>query len=295
MTSVVAPRVAPLLPQWVDLVALSKPRVTGLVVMTAVTGLVVAPGPVDVVRALGMLAATWLLVASANTLNCWLERDSDRCMARTAQRPLPAGRIRPDVALAWGLALMMVSLPALALASNVLTAVLGLIAHLSYVLAYTPLKRVSAWSTPVGCIPGAMPPLMGWTAMTGTLDVPAFMLFAFVALWQMPHTVAIGMFRRKEYEEAGLKVIPSEAGPVFSRGLIEITTLALVVLTLLFPVVGVVGTVYSVVAVALGAPLVVVVMRGPGRESLERWARKVFVLSMVHFAALLVLMAVDAR
>ena len=147
-----------------DLISLSKPRLSSLVIFTGGIGL-------------------FLAVAAANTLNNFLERDSDRDMPRTATRPLPTRRVSPRVALMQGLLLTALSVPMLTLVANRLTGLLGAIALLLYVLVYTPLKRRTAFSTIVGAIPGAMPPLMGWTAVTGTLDAGGLALFAVLFTW----------------------------------------------------------------------------------------------------------------
>ena len=156
----------------VDLLSLTKPRLSSEVLFTAVGGMWLAPGKLSPVRALVVLLATAGTVGAANALNCYLERDSDQFMARTRNRPLPAGRMEPAIALWFGISLGALSLPALAIASNALTAMLGLTALLSYVLVYTPMKAKSSAAMWVGGIPGALPPLMGWTAVTGAMDAP---------------------------------------------------------------------------------------------------------------------------
>ena len=164
------------LPLVADLVALTKPRITAMVILTEAAGLWLAPGHASG-RALGLsLIGTALIVGAANALNMWWECDVDARMERTRNRPLPAGRLSPDVALAFGLALAVVSAPMLFLV-NLATGLLGLVALVSYVAVYTPLKRHTHLALLVGAVPGAMPPLMGWSTVTGSVGLGGFLLF----------------------------------------------------------------------------------------------------------------------
>ena len=153
-----------------DLVLLSKPRLSGLVVLTCAGGLALAPGEIALPRAILAVLGTAAVVGAANALNSWVERDSDGLMRRTRDRPLPAGRVEPMVALALGVAVPVFAIPILALVANPLTALLAFVALVTYVLVYTPMKKRSTLALFVGTIPGAIPPLMGWTAVTGRLD-----------------------------------------------------------------------------------------------------------------------------
>ncbi|MEO8213601.1 MAG: COX15/CtaA family protein, partial [Myxococcales bacterium] len=156
-----------------DLVELSKPRITGLVMATFAGGMWLAPGHLPRWRGLMTLLGTALIVAAANALNMFIERDVDKLMQRTSRRPLPQGRLSPEAALVFGTALAAIALPLLLLAGNALTGVLGGLAFISYVAIYTPMKRTSAAALFVGAVPGALPPLMGWTAVTGHIDAGA--------------------------------------------------------------------------------------------------------------------------
>jgi protoheme IX farnesyltransferase len=185
-----------------DLVALTKPRITTLVLLTGAAGACLAPAHVPMARLLLSLVGTALIVASANALNMWWEREVDGLMSRTRGRPLPAGRMSPDLALAFGLALGVVSVPMLFLV-NVATGLLGLVSLVSYVAVYTPLKRHTHLALLVGAVPGAMPPLMGWTTVTGAIGLGGALLFAVLFLWQLPHFAAISIFRKDDYARAG--------------------------------------------------------------------------------------------
>jgi heme o synthase len=182
------------------------------VICTAAGGMWLAPGPRDAVRAVALLLGTTLVVGAANALNNWLERDVDARMRRTRDRPLPAGRLHPRVALALGLGLPAVALPALGWFTNGLTATLAALALFSYVVVYTPLKQRSPLALVVGAVPGAIPPLMGWTAVTGRLDAGGLALFAVLFCWQLPHFLAVSIYLQDDYARGGLRVFALEHG-----------------------------------------------------------------------------------
>ena len=276
-----------------DLLALTKPRLSGLVVITAAGGLWLAPGTVPVPKALITLLALASVVGAANALNCYLERDSDKLMERTRNRPLPAGRMEPRVALWFGCSLAAVSLPVLFLAVNPLTGTLAAIAFFSYVLVYTPLKRKTSAAMLVGGLPGALPPLIGWTAATGRLEAPGFVLFALLYLWQMPHFIAIALFRKEDYERAGIRVITVEKGDGLSR-LYAVAYLVPLVATSVLPfTLGLAGTGYLVAAVLLGALFLGLGFYGFIRELGRPWARQLFLVSLIYLTGLFLALAVD--
>lgn len=278
-----------------DLIALTKPRITGLVLMTEATGMVVAPGSTTLrCRALS-LVGTLLIVASANTFNMWWERDVDARMERTRDRPLPAGRLSPDVALAFGLALGAVSLPLLLLVNGT-TALLGFAALVSYVLVYTPLKPHTYLALLVGAVPGAMPPLMGWATITGSVGVGGWLLFALLFLWQIPHFAAISVFRAEDYARAGLSVVSVQHGEGAARRMIVFWTALLVVCSMLFGPAGLAGRTYELVAAVLGATFLALTLRGfhpNARIQTSRWARRVFAFSIVYLTVLLLVLVAD--
>ena len=279
-----------------DLISLTKPRLSGLVVATAAGGMWLSPGQITLPRGLFLLLVIAGTVGAANALNCFLERDTDRFMARTRGRPLPAGRMEPPVALWFGVGLSAICLPALALAANPLTGALGLLAFTSYVFVYTPMKARSAMAMLVGAVPGALPPLMGWTAVSGSIDPGGLALFALLFVWQLPHSVAIALFRKEEYEAAGLKSLPIVRGEAASRAHI------LGYLAVLWPValaphfLGLAGRVYLGAAALLGAALFALGARGFLLRLGRPWARQVFLASLVYLSAVfLVLMLGRAR
>ena len=269
-----------------DLLSLAKPRLSSLVVCTTAGGLWLAPGAFSPAKALVVLLATSGLVGAANALNCYIERDSDRLMARTRNRPLPAGRMEPQVALWFGMALAALSLPALALGANLLTAALGLVAFLTYVLVYTPMKPRSHWAMAAGAVAGALPALMGWTAATGEATAPGWILFAILFLWQMPHFIAIALFRKREYEAAGLKSLPLVRGDAASRAQILGWLVVLLPVTLLPAAYGLAGWPYLAVAALLGAGFVALGAWGFLRRLGASWARRLFFASLLHLTGI---------
>lgn len=261
------------------LLALTKPRVTALVVFTFAFGAAMAPGR----AAPGALAlsalGTLLVVAAANTLNMWWERDTDAKMARTRGRPLATGALSPRVALAWGLGLFGASMPLLG-AANGRVAAVGALAFATYVFVYTPLKRRTWHSLSLGALAGAAPPLMGWAAVTGSLDAGALALFAVLFVWQLPHSTAISLFRAEEYAAAGLRVCSVELG---TRAAVRVTVGTSVVLVALSGApyaLGLGGARYAVAAAVLGAGFLGVEARRAAIPA--TWGRRVFGASIAY-------------
>lgn len=277
-----------------DVIALTKPRITLMVIITAAGGIWLAPGTLDMARTWVMLLTTAAVVGGANALNCYLERDSDRLMERTASRPLPDGRLQPNVALWLGLALGLFSVPILALAVNPLTGLLGGLALGSYVLIYTPMKRLSPTALLVGAVPGALPPLMGWTAVTGGLEEPGLVLFAILFLWQIPHFIAISVFRQEDYERAGLKVLPSVRGIRTSKVMATFYAALLVPVSLLLYPMRVAGPYYLVTALVLNIAFVGAAAQGFRAEDDIRWSRKLFGVSLVYLTVLFTVLMLDS-
>lgn len=269
-----------------DLVTLTKPRITFIVLVTAAGGMKLAPGVASGMTWLWAMLGTALVVGSANALNMWLERDVDGLMERTKKRPLPQGTLSPNLALAFGVALAIVSLPMLSLGVNAVTGVLGAIALVSYVLIYTPLKRRSIRALWVGAVPGAIPPLLGWTAVTGRVDRAGVALFALLFLWQIPHFLAISIFRAGDYERAGLKVVPVELGDRETDGMMVRYSLALLLVSLWPLFEGIGGKVYLAVALLLGAVFVAMSAREARHENRPKWAKRVFAYSIVYLVVI---------
>jgi heme o synthase len=269
-----------------DLVALIKPRLASLVLFTTAGGAWLAGASLTWPVALYALLGTTLAVAGAHSLNCYLERDLDALMHRTRMRPLPAGRIDPKLALALGVGCAAVSIPILALGTNLLTAALGVLALVSYVLVYTPMKTRSAWALGVGALPGALPPLMGWTAITNRLDLPGLVLFAILFLWQLPHFLAIALMLKTDYDRAGMKTVPQVMGDRHARAQAALFTALLVPVPLLLVPLHVAGAAYAVIASVLGAAFLGWSLLGLRRDPGPAWARREFLLSLVYLTGL---------
>ncbi|MDB4993312.1 MAG: Heme synthase, protoheme farnesyltransferase [Myxococcaceae bacterium] len=277
-----------------DIVTLMKPRITLLVLITAAAGVWLAPVPISKLALALTMLGTFMIVSGANALNMYIERDIDGRMDRTKNRPLPAGRMSPRVALWFGVAISVLSIPILAIGVNAVTALLAVLANLSYVLAYTPLKQRSHWALLVGAVPGAIPPLMGWTAATAHVDAGGLALFGVLFFWQVPHFLAITLFRKEDYARAGLFVMPNVVGEDATKRSIVTYTAALVASTLLVFPLGISGRVYLVTAFVLGCTFLAWGTWGLRPTAGRKWARSLFAYSIVYLVLLLATMTANA-
>jgi protoheme IX farnesyltransferase len=280
-----------------DVVALTKPRITTMVLVTTAGGLVLAPVAVSISTWVLTLLGTLLVVSGANALNMLIERDSDRLMKRTMNRPLPSGRLSARTALWVGVATSVASVPILAVGVNLTTAFLAVLANVSYVFAYTPMKPRSHLALFVGAVPGAIPPLLGWTAATARVDVGGLVLFGILFFWQIPHFLAIALFRRADYKAAGLQVMPNIAGVSATKRAMVNYTAALVATSLLVFPLGIASRGYVIGAFALGCVFLGWACYGLGRPdpadpTKDRWARSFFGISILYLLAIFVLLAV---
>ncbi len=277
-----------------DYLELTKPRITAMVVLTSLLGFVMAStGPISVVRLLGALLGTALVAAGASALNMVLERDTDARMLRTRNRPLPAGRLRvPDV-VAFGALLTVLGLAELLWLSGRLAALVALSTWASYLFIYTPLKRRTSLSTLVGAVPGALPPLIGWAAARHELDPGAFVLFAILFLWQVPHFLAIAWIYRDDYALGGLPMLPvlDRDGRLTGRQAVT-HSLALLVVSLAPASAGLAGSGYLVGAAVLGTGLLAFALR-LGVVRTVGAARALFLASIVYLPALSLLLMAD--
>lgn len=261
---------------------LTKPSVTTLVMVTMVSGAFAASVPIEPFRLALSMFATACVVGAANAFNMWMERDSDALMTRTRRRPLPTGRLSPELVLGFGALLAVVGLTLLATSISSLAASLGWLALSSYVLAYTPLKRVTTWSLHVGAVPGALPPLIGWASVTGSLSREAFALFAILFVWQLPHFLAIATFRAVEYERAGLKVLPNVAGRAATERAILFYSVLLGVVAVAPWLLGMAGLAYGIVAAVCSLGFLGMAVHGRRTMDPHRWARRLFFASMPY-------------
>lgn len=278
-----------------DLVALTKPRLASLVLCTAAGGALLAGGRLRDASVALALVGTTLAVAGAHVLNCWLERDLDARMHRTRGRPLPARRVDPSVALAFGLGLSILSVPVLWVGVNALTGALGLVALLSYVAAYTPMKTRSPWALWVGAVPGALPPLMGYTAVTDAIAAPGLALFAVMFFWQLPHFLAIAVLGREDYARAGVRTVLAEWGERSARWHTFLWTIPLVAASLDPSLLARTGWLYPLTAGVLGGVFLGAGLHGLRARDLRRWARREFLLSLLYLTGLFLALVVDHR
>ncbi len=237
-----------------DLLALTKPRLTLLVVATATAGYYLgARDGLNIALLVNTVAGTALVAAGAAVFNQVIERDTDALMRRTRRRPLPTGRIQPLAAWRFAFVLSIAGLAALAVGANLLAAVVALTTLLSYVAVYTPLKRRTSLATLVGGIPGALPPLIGWAAATGTTSLGGWVLVAIVFLWQMPHFLAIAWMCRDDYRNAGLPMLPViEPDGRSTAAQVLLYSATLVPVSLAPTLVSVAGRIYFAGALVLG-------------------------------------------
>jgi len=269
-------------------VALAKPGVTRLVLVTTLFGGLVAPGELPLGAWLITLLGTALVVAAANALNMAQEADLDALMPRTSQRPLPQGRLTsPPVVRA---ALIAATLGTAALCTvHWVSAALALLALVSYVWVYTPLKRITPHALYVGAVPGAIPPLIGYASVSGgQLDARALTLFTLLAVWQVPHFLAIATFRQAEYARAGLPVFTVCRSQSDVRRLMLGWSAGLFAVSLLPIWLGMGGTLYAALAVGFGLPFLLGAAYGLRAQADVRWARSLFFASMPHLVVLFV-------
>ncbi len=277
-----------------DFIELAKPRVVLMVLITACVGFYVGSTEVpNYLRLLQMLFGTALTAGGTLALNQYLERDTDALMERTRRRPLPDGRLQPREALYFGLAIALAGLGYLAAAVNVLSALVTAFITLSYLVLYTPMKPRSSLCMLVGAVPGALPPVIGWTAARGTFDLTAGVLFAIMFLWQVPHTLAIARLYCDDYAKAGIQFLPviEPDGESTNRQIVSHSA-ALLAVSLLPTLLGVAGPVYFVVAFLTGVGFLTCGIRLVLQSSLQR-ARQLLLCSLIYLPALLLMMALD--
>ena len=271
--------------------ALTKPDVSFLVVMTTIAGYYLGSrGPLDWLRMAHTVFGTTLIAAGTSALNHCIERSTDAHMRRTASRPLPSGQLSLREAVAFACGLFLLGSVYLALTAGAVACALGVFTAATYLGLYTPLKKRTSLATAVGAIPGAVPPLIGWAAAGSPLNAQAWTLFAVLVLWQFPHFLAIGWMYREDYARAGLKMIPQKdvsGNATFLQ--ILLTAIALLPATLLTSVLGLTGTSYFFGAVVLGFLLIQVCLWAARTKTNVR-AKWLMHATVVHLPVLLGLM-----
>jgi len=277
-----------------DFLELTKPRITTLVVLTALVGFVMASQTAILAAPLVFaLVGTGLVAAGASALNMVLERDTDARMLRTRNRPLAAGRMRPPEAVGFGLGLTTLGLAVLYWLSGPLSAAVAFLTWFTYLFCYTPLKRRTSLSTLVGAVPGALPPVIGWAAARGTVDGGAFVLFAILFLWQVPHFLAIAWIYRDDYMRGGLPMLPvvDAEGRLTGRQTVA-HAFALLLVSLVPTGAAMAGRAYLVGALLLGAGLLAFSLRLALLRTVAA-ARSLFLASVVYLTCLCALLIAD--
>ena len=277
-----------------DYLALTKPRITWLILMSTAIGYYFgAEHGWHFLVLLHTIIGTGLLASGTAALNQWYERDADARMRRTQARPLPAGRLSPTRAFWFGVLISVLGFVDLWLGANLLTALLGVFTLLTYLFVYTPLKQRSPHSTTVGAVPGAMPPLIGFAAAHGSLTVEAWLLFGILFLWQFPHFYAIAWMYREDYERAGIRMLPvvEPDGESTARQMLLYAG-ALLGLSLIPRWTGMTGNWYLFGAFALGLYFLYAAARIT-RDRTRRRARHVLLASVIYLPLLYALMVID--
>lgn len=273
---------------------LFKARLTALVVLTTLVGYYAGSiGRVDFWLMFHAVAGTAMVACGASALNQLLEKDRDAKMRRTEKRPLPSGKLSPDTVLMIGTGLSVAGLGYLALKVNLLTSVLGALTLVSYVLIYTPLKVRTTLNTVIGAIPGALPPLMGWTAARNEVTVEGWSLFAILFLWQLPHFMAIAWLYREDYARGGFKMLPiidPEGKKTAAHAVCH--AFGLIPVSLCPALFGIAGVIYLAGAVMLGLMFLFFAIQFSRRLTAEG-ARQLFFASIIYLPALLGLLVLD--
>jgi protoheme IX farnesyltransferase len=277
-----------------DFLELTKPRVALMVLVTTFVGFHLGAGSASAyLKLIETLIGTALAAGGTLALNQLLERQADALMERTRRRPLPDGRVQPGEALLFGAALAVGGLLVLALAVNALSALITASIAVIYLLVYTPLKQRSSLCGVIGAVPGALPPLIGWAAASGSLALQAWLLFAIMFLWQIPHTLAIARLYRDDFARAGIQFLPVVESDSWTTGRqVIIHSLALLAVSLLPTLVGLAGPIYFLVALLLGAGFLLCGVGLAISQSMAS-ARRLLFVSLIYLPLLLVAMALD--
>jgi protoheme IX farnesyltransferase len=277
-----------------DYIALAKPELTLLSVLTALGGAYLGAGhSLSLAALIHTFFGTLLVGGGAGALNQYLERDLDALMRRTEHRPLPSGRIHHRKALLLGLLLSLAGLVELALFTRMLASFLALVTLVSYLFIYTPLKRVTPFATVVGGIPGAVPPLIGWAAVSGELGMGAWSLFFILFFWQMPHFLSLSWMYRKDYARANYRLLTvlDPSGKALSFQIL-VYCVALIPAAVMPTVVGVLGPIYFAGALVLTLGFLALAIR-LFRERTNSNARRLFFASLIYLTVLVGLMILD--
>ena len=280
-----------------DYVALLKPRVMSLVVFTAIIGLLLAPGGIN--PAVGVIAILCIAIGAGGSgaLNMWYDADIDAVMSRTANRPIPAGRVSRGEALAVGIICSGFSVAILGLATNLAAAALLAFTIFFYAVIYTMwLKRSTPQNIVIGGAAGAFPPMIGWAAVTGDISLPSIVLFLIIFMWTPPHFWALALYKQGDYGAAGIPMLPNVAGEPATKFQILLYSVILVGTTLLPVALHQSGWIYGAVAVVTGTTFVYLAARlyaAPDRLAMKQLARQLFTYSLSYLAVIFFALLVD--
>ena len=290
--------------RYLDYLTLMKPELTGLSVLTTLCGFYLGTtGHFNFPLFFAVAFGTLFVGGGAGALNQYIERNYDAMMKRTERRPLPSGRLQPLEVLLFGTTISILGMFLLTFFVNPLTGFLAFITFTTYIFLYTPLKRISPISTLVGGIPGALPPMMGWAAIRNDLSLEAWILFAILFCWQMPHFYSLGWMYRKDYARAGFRILPvlDETGKRTSRQIVAYT-IALIPASIATSLLGLTGIVSFIGGIVLGAGflfLTILLSRFTGVSEVQSannvnlYSRRVFFASLIYLPALMLLMTLD--
>ncbi|WP_232696674.1 heme o synthase [Brevibacillus daliensis] len=280
-----------------DFVQLAKPGIIISNLLTAFAGIWLASKGFEnfnFLLTIYTLVGTSLVIGSGAVLNNYIDRDLDSKMGRTKNRALVTGVIHPTTALVYGIVLLLIGLTLLNFTSNSLAAVCALIGHIFYVLIYTPMKRISSLNTVVGAVSGAMPPLIGWAAVSNDLPLGAWILFLIVFLWQSPHFLALAMLKVEDYRAGGIPMLPVVRGFYETKRQMFFWGAALLPASLFLFLYGNVGIFYFIVAAILGIVYIVLLLQGFNTKDDIAWARKLFGYSLIYLTVMCAAMIISA-
>lgn len=279
-----------------DYLELSKARIVLMVVLTTLAGFVMASaGKIDALLMIHTLIGTAFVAAGTNALNQWWERDLDKRMKRTCMRPLPDGRITPRAAFLFSVTISIIGIAYLWVLTTPLASILSFITLTSYLFAYTPLKRITPHSLLIGAVPGAIPPMIGWAAVRNGLDTTAWILFAILFLWQLPHFLAIGWMYRDDYARAGFHVVAVDDAEGRVSGLqAMVYTVALLLISIIPSILGLAGTAYLIGALITGILFVVSSVAFASARTMKT-AKQLFLVSILYLPLIMSLLVINRR
>ena len=276
-----------------DIVILTKPRITITSIIVSIAGISFAQENIIKSMCYSILGIL-LLVSGSNSLNMYIERKYDCLMSRTKERPLPSGRLNPNIAIILGVILSCISFIPLYIGTNNLTILLGIFSILTYILIYTPLKRISSLAFIIGAIPGAMPIFIGYISIIGKIDKSALNLFILLFLWQLPHFLAISIFRKKEYMQAGYPLLVCKINDNTIKKIIFIITILVIFASINLWLIDSALIIYTINSIILGLWLIINTLKGIINMNINIWSKKIFFMSIKYKILLFLSLIIDS-